>query len=894
MALRKPHRLLCEYCHNPLGVDTPVPRFSWNVGHTDRGQKQTAFQIIVSSSYTLSQEAKGDLWDSGKVRSYSFINQVYKGTRLSSFSRYYWKVRWWDATGKISPYSDTALFETAMFEPSDWQAKWITKKECETFQPSRTTQKKNTLQVLAIYLRKKFLLKGIVQRARVYISGIGYYELRLNGEKVGDHVLDPAQTDYSKTALYSTYDVTNTLRDGENTIGVILANGRHVPEYGYGKPRMILQMHIEYADGKSKLIVSNEQWKASHGPAMENGIYYGERYDARKEMPGWDAPDFNDSKWEKVEAAKGPPLQSQMMPPIRATEKIKPKNLYGTKDGAYIYDFGQNYSGWVRLNVKGPRGQVIVIRYAEIVDEEDYLKTDTNRRAQAKTIYILKGQGEEIYEPRFTYHGFRYVEITGFPGSPTLENVEGVFIHSDVEKTGTFHCSNQLINKIHECTIWGQLSNLMSVPTDCPQRDERMGWLGDAHLTTEEAMYNFDMAAFYTKFLRDIKQSQKEDGSLADVAPAYWKRYPADPAWGSAYITIAWYLYLHYADLRVLEEHYESMRKYVEFLNSQSEDFLLKSLGKYGDWCPPACTFPKRTPIELTSSWYYYHDVLLLRNIAKALRRKNDIEELSDLAGRIKEAFNNQFQENGMYHTIKMSPIDNFPGQTSQGLPLYLDMVPAQWRSKAVELLKKAVIEIHDCHVDTGILGTRYLFEVLREHGQEDLAYTVINQSSYPGWGYMLAEGATTLWERWERLEGTGMNSHNHIMFGTIDAWFYRTITGIIPMSTGWQKVKIKPYLFNDMSYAAATLNTIRGEIRVSWQRLEEKLELFLDLPVGIDTQVYIPLLNRDWSVEEGGTPLWKGQKQKAKLSGIASVRRSGDYLFCNVGSGQYKFLVQK
>ncbi len=892
MPAGKPQQLVCEYARNPLGIDTSIPRFSWNVSHTERGQKQTAYQIVVSSSRELPQRGIGDLWDSGEVTSESFVNQEYAGPPLASFSRYYWKVRWWDSRGEASPYSDTAEFETAMLERSDWKATWITKKKCRTFQDSSGKQEQNGMPVWAIYLRKEFQLKRKVQRARIYVCGIGYYELRLNGTKVGDHALDPAQTDYRSHALYVAYDVTGSLLDSRNAIGVILGNGRHVPEYGYGKPKMILQMLIEYTDGESELILSNERWKACHGPLMENGIYYGERYDARLEMPGWDYPGFDESKWEEVEPVGGPVLSAQMMPPVRATRRIKPLSLYSPAEGAFVYDFGQNFSGLAKLIVRGPKGTEVKIKYAEIIDKNGKLKTDTNRGAGAQIVYILKGQGEEEYEPRFTYSGFRYVEIRGFPGVPTLDSIEGVFIHTDVTQTGTFLCSNQRINKIHECTLWGQLSNLMSVPTDCPQRAERMGWLGDAHLTAEEAVYNFDMACFYTKFLRDIRQSQQDDGSLPDVAPAYWKFYPADPAWGSAYITIAWHMYFYYGDKRVLEEHYEPMKKYIDYLGTQAENNLLTTLGKYGDWCPPASTFPKRTPVELTSNWYYYHDVLLLSKIAGSLGRKKEAEGLSQLASRIKTSFNKKFLDEGMYSTIKMSPIDNFPGQTSQALPLYLDMVPQKWRRQAIDLLLKTVVQIHDCHIDTGIIGTRYLFEVLRDNDQADLAYTIVNQESYPGWGYMLAEGATTLWERWERLEGVGMNSHNHIMFGTIDAWFYRTITGIIPLTVEWQEVRIKPHFFTSLNHAAATLKTIRGVMQLSWQRSEGCIELFVDLPVGMQGQLYLPLLIEDYRIEESGIVFWESKKQRAMPDGISSINAAGNYLICGIGSGEYQFVI--
>ncbi len=500
----------------------------------------------------------------------------------------------------------------------NWQAKWITKKDPKTFESNGDWMVKKFIQSYAMYFRKTFEIKGNVSRAKIHISGIGYYELTINGNKVGDKVLDPAQTDYSKIALYSTYDVTNLL-EKENAIGVIVGNGRHIKAYRYDFPKLIVQLEVEYKDGKKAYILTGRDWKVSHGPLMENGIYFGEKYDARLEMEDWDKFDFDDSKWEEAVETTGPELVEETMPPIRIVDTLKPVKMYSPKENVYVYDFGQNFTGWVKLHASGPKGTEIKLRYAEVVNSDGTLNFSTIRNAEATDVYILKGVGEETYEPRFTYHGFRYAQIEGFPGVPTLLNLEGRVVHTDVERTGDFYCSNELINQIHKNTLWAQLSNLMSIPTDCPQRDERLGWMGDAQLSAEEAIYNFDMHEFYKKWLKDIQLSQRSDGSLPDVAPAYnAKFYPADPAWGTAYITIAWYLYWYYDDKSVLEEHYESMKKYVEFLKVNSENNISK-LGKYGDWCPPGSVFPKRTPVELTSTFYYYNDVYLLSKIAEVL-----------------------------------------------------------------------------------------------------------------------------------------------------------------------------------------------------------------------------------------------------------------------------------
>lgn len=892
--------LRCEYLKNPINIDTSKPRFSWTLLSDERNQFQSAYQIIVSSNPEDVLNEVGDLWDSGKVESNENVNIEYLGRELESFKRYYWRVRVWNQRDEVSPYSDVATFETATLKTEDWKAKWITKKNFRSFLSGGdpVSGKKNYRQFYAAYFRKDFEVKKKVKRARAYISGLGLYELRINGQKVGDNVLDPGQTDYSKVALYSTYDITDLIRD-KNAVGVILGNGRHIESYGYGKPKLTVQILLEYEDGSSEFILSDGIWKVSHGPLMENGIYYGERYDARFEMPGWDESDFDDHDWESIEITNGPQLSSQLMPPIKITETLKPIQMWSPRPGVYVYDFGQNFTGWVRLKVGGPRGTTIKIRYSELVNEDGTLNTSTIRLAEATDTYVLKGEDLEIYEPRFTYHGFRYVELTGFPGVPTLESIEGKFLHSAVENTGKFVCSNELINKIHRNIIWGQLSNLMSIPTDCPQRDERMGWMGDAQLSAEEAIFNFDMAQFYTKYLMDIKLSQKEDGSISDVVPPYWPLYPADPAWGTAYITIAWYLYLYYGDKRILEEHYGSMKRYVEFLRDNSNNHIIKKLGKYGDWCPPGSIFPKRTPVELTSTFYYYSDVLTLSKIAEVLGKEEDQKKYGELATEIKDAFNKEFlkkekdfvgNEKVFYLGIKMSPKDTTPtGQTSNVLPLYLDMVPVKYKDTIFETLIE-LIEVHqDSHLDTGIVGTRYLFEVLSDNGRFDLAYKIATQQTYPGWGYMINEGATTLWERWEKLEGGGMNSHNHIMLGSIDAWFYKYITGLSVLEAGWKKFRVKPYFVDELKYARAELNTSVGNIVVSWEKFDERFKLVVSVPVNAKAIVFVPTMSKG-VISESGKEIFKNGKVQDEVEGISFLEMEKRFMIFEIGSGWYEF----
>jgi alpha-L-rhamnosidase len=650
--------------------------------------------------------------------------------------------------------------------------------------------------------------------------------------------LDPAQTDYNKIALYSTYDITTSLQKN-NAIGVILGNGRCVEHFGYEFPKLIVQIHIQYSDGSSEIICTDESWMISEGPILENGMYFGEKYDARLEMPGWDNPNFDDSSWDNVSIVEGYNLASQLMQPIQISKTMIPQKMESPTPEVYIYDFGQNYTGFVRLKVRGPRGCEVKLRFSEILKEDG-----------------------------------KY------------------FFHSNVPKVGDFFCSHELINKIHSNILWGQLSNLMSIPTDCPQRDERHGWMGDAQLSSEEAIFNFDMARFYTKYLRDIKLCQKEDGSISDVVPPYWAIYPSDPAWGTAYISLTWNIYWYYNDTRVLEENYDSLKRYIEFLSISAKDNILKVGGKYGDWCPPMSIASKRTPLDLISTWYYYHDTLLFSKIASILGREKDSVFYSEKAEVIKDAFNQEFLLR-TYKYIKVSFTDQAISQTSNVLPLYLKMVPENKKKSILNNLVDAIKGHYDYHIDTGIVGTRYIFEVLTDNGYPEIAYRMITQKSFPGFGYMIREGATTLWERWEKLESGGMNSHNHIMLGSVDTWFYKTLVGIISLKAGWKYVRIKPYVPDDIANAVGSMKTIRGLISSSWEKSTESLKMNLEIPIGCIAEVWIPIKNNGATIKEGDTLIWQNGKDSKAVFDIDFKELKDDYVIFNVGSGLYEFTIR-
>ncbi len=896
MAIAAPVALRSEYLTNPLGIDVRQPRLSWRLIGSERQEFPTACQILVADQEKLLATGQGNLWDSGKVVAPELSQVVYAGASLRSRTRYFWCVRVWDTQDQPTPYSMTAFFETGLLDAGDWQAQWIRPAQPRQFQSNATILLGKDMaeyaQICAVYLRQEFNLAKPVRQARAYVSGLGVFEFRLNGAKVGDRVLEPGLTDFKQRAFYVTYDVTAGLQ-AKNAVGIMLGNGMHLKKFEFDLPKLIFQLEIEFTDGSATRILSDESWLTASGPLQENGIYYGERYDARLEMPGWDLPDFNASAWEKATQAPGVPLVAQSLPPIRITQELVPKQLYRAPNGSYIFDFGQNFTGWVQLRVAGPRGTEVTLRFTELVREDGRANFAANNNAEATDVYILKGAGQEIYEPRFTYHGFRYVEMHGFPGVPNLNSLRGCFLHSDVESAGDFYCSQPVINQIHQNIRWGQLSNLMSIPTDCPQRDERQGWLGDAALSAEEAILNFDMAAFYDSFLREIQLAQQADGSLPDVVPPYWRQlYPADPAWSTAYLTLAWWLYWYYGDRTVLERHYLNFKKYIAFLQSQADNHLLKTLGKYGDWCPPGSVVSKKTPLELTSTWYYYHDVQLLTQIAAVLNQTADFDYYTKLAAAIKTAFNAAFLAGDEYQTIKLCRHDNYPSQTSNVLPLFLNLVPAEKRAAIIQKLLHSVIDRQDYHVDTGILGTCYLLDVLTDAGHLELAYKVATQTSYPGWGYMVKEGATTLWERWEKLGGKSMNSQNHIMFGSIAAWFYRRLAGVSCLAPGWGRIRVQPGLIPELDFVTCTLQTMRGEIQVAWEQQPDRFSLTVKVPVGAQAEIFLPELGANLQIYEGQTLLCSEQQTSITSAEIRFLHRTEKWRVYEVGSGFYQFRV--
>jgi len=847
-----PQNLRCEYLTNPETIDAAPPRLSWIPVSTTRGDAQTAYQVLVSKDAAV---ANGDVWDSGETKSAQFVNVPYAGKALESGKTYYWKVRAWNKAGAASAWSAVARFGVGLLNKNDWKGQWIAGGNA---------------------LRKEFKVTGKVASAKVFIAAAGYYELHVNGVRVGNHVLDPSNTTFAERILYNAYDVTHFVHQGANALGVLLGEG-------WFKDRIALvQMNIELENGQKIEIASDNTWQAGKSPITYDSLYNGESYDARLEQAGWDKAGFTGDGWKPAEQKAAPTkiVSAQMMPPIRVLQEITPKRMSSPKPGMFVYDMGQNFSGWVKLKVSGPRGAVVKLRHAELLYEDGTLNVENLRSARATDTYTLKGEGLETYQPRFTQHGFRYVEVTGYPGTPTLDAVLGEVVHSDVTPIGGFSSSKEILNQIQHIVQWGVSSNLMSMPTDCNQRDERMGWMADGHLYAEAAMYNFDMAAFYTNWLQDMHDAQAADGSVPDTTPrARFAQGPADPSWGAAYPLVLWYSFQQYGDRRLLEQHFDGIRKWSDFLWSKSKDGTTDFI-KYGDWVPVDFT-----PGPLVSTVYSYVAADIAAKTAEVLG-KPEAAALRQRAEAIKDGFNRRFWNaaEGYYGTGT---------QAAQILPLAYGMATKETAGAAGGYLRNQVVYHNDSHLTTGILATKHALPVFASVGGLDMAYDVAVQRTYPSWGYMIDNGATTIWELWQKKEGPSMNSHNHAMFGAIGDWLMTGLAGIqrVPGGEGYEKVKIQPGVTRDLKWAAGNFETLRGKVLSSWQRTDDGLKLEVMVPFGSTAEIVLPKLGlRAVVVCESGKTIWQDKKSAGSAEGVTSVREEKEEILVQAGSGRYLF----
>ena len=885
-----PQKLRVEYRENPLGIDVAAPRFSWLATPANpkaRGLRQTAYRILVASSESALRAGSGDLWDSGRVASGDSAQIVYAGKPLASRGAAFWKVQVWDQRGKPSEWSAPAEWSMGLMRLEDWQAKWIGLDEPEGSQPPDR-------RLPARYLRTEFTVGKTIRRAMVYYSGLGISELYLNGAKVGDHVLSPGLTDYDQRALYVTFDVTRQLAAGKNAIGLILGNGRfYAPRAArtrnFGFPKAILRLDIEYQDGSSAAVVTGPEWKLStHGPILANNEYDGEEYDARRELAGWDRAGFDDSAWAAAQLVAPPAgaLAAQMANPLRVVETLHPVSVKLLQPGVWIFDMGQNMVGWCRLHVAGPKGAQVQLRHAETLAPDGSLYVANLRTARATDIYTLKGEGVEVYEPRFTYHGFRYVELTGWPGdaAPTAAALEAQVVHDDMQAVADFSSSSDMLNQIHHNMFWGIRGNYRSIPTDCPQRDERQGWLGDRSQVSRSESYMFDIAAFYSKWEQDLADSQRADGSIPDVAPNYWPLYNDDITWPSTFLFVPGMLYDQYGDRRVLERAYPAIKKWIEHERGFLKDGLMPK-DMYADWCVPP-EDPKlihsKDPARVTNptliaTSYYYHLLRLAARYARMLDQPADAAGYEALAEQVNAAFQKRFLKpaTGVY--------DNAT-QTSSILPLFFNLAPAENRAALLASLVNNIEQVTKGHVGTGLVGAQFLMRTLTDNGRSDLAYKIATQPTYPGWGYMVSKGATTVWELWNGdTADPAMNSGNHVMqIGDLAVWMYEYLAGIRPdpANPGFRHVLIHPYPAGDLTFVKASHESLYGKIATSWKRDGGAFTLAVSIPPNTTATVWMPAKDAA-SVTESGRPL-------ARARGVKFLRIEGDSTVFELESGDY------
>jgi len=872
-----PTALRCEYLTNPLGIDERVPRLSWLVSDERRAAVQSAYRILVGSSPDGLDEA--DVWDSGRVESDRCTHVEYAGPKLESGRRYRWKVRTWDADGEPSPWSEAAWWEMGLLDESDWSAEWV----------GMTDERR---PAPASYLRREFRLELPVRRARLYVTALGLYELRLNGEQVGDRVFAPGWTDYRKRVMYQTYDVTDLLREGDNAVGAVLGEGWYCGQIGWGQaqdqfgehpPRLLAQLEVEFEDGTTERVATGGTWRCAEGPIRRSQFYDGELYDARREMPGWDEAGFDDADWSPAETYDdtGAERNAQQHPPIRVTEEVQPVDINEVEPDRYIFDMGQNMVGFCRLRVSGPAGTEVTLRHAEVLNDDGTLYTENLRKAKATDTYVLRGDDEEVFRPHFTYHGFRYVEVTGYPGTPGEDALTGLVVHNDCERTGHIETSSEMVNRLQENIVWGQRGNMHSVLTDCPQRDERLGWMGDAQIFAPTACYNMDMAAMLTKFARDMVDEQTPEGAFPDVcpylSPAGVLPPAGAPAWMDAGVIVPWTVYEFYGDERILKRHFESMCRYVQYVTGENPGGIWENArgNDYGDWVPAG----EQTDKTMFATLNHFYSTALTARAARVLGRDEVAERYEERAEKVRDAFNERYlQDDGTYENAT---------QTVDALVLAWGVVPGEHRRSVADDLV-ANIEGRGGHLSTGFGGTQWLLPALCETGHEDVAHRLLLTRDYPSWGYMLEKGATTIWELWNSdTEGPGMNSRNHFAYGSVGQWMFGWLAGIHSEAGDWARFSIRPHpgrTGGELERVRASYASIRGEIVSQWEATDDGLRLTVRVPASCRAAVYLPAAEPE-AVTEDGAPL-------EEVQGIGAVSVENGHVVCDVMAGAYKFRI--
>ncbi|TWU19251.1 Bacterial alpha-L-rhamnosidase [Allorhodopirellula heiligendammensis] len=932
-----PTHLRCEYLDNPIGIDITKPRLSWQVESEDRGQTQSAYRIIVASSAEKLAADEGDLWDSGKVESNQTLFVPYEGAPLTSRQRCHWKVQSFDAHG-TARWSEPSSWSMGLLDDNQWQAEYISFADDDAIH----TDTKSLFLPAARQYRKSFAALREVKRATVYATALGIYELHLNGERVGDAWFAPGWTDYRQRAYYNTYDVTDMVEQGDNAIGAWVADGWYSGyvgfglltgmgtekngRYTYGKtPSVMAQLEIEYTDGSRETIGTDTSWKVTgEGPIQEADLLMGEYYDARREMPGWSTANFDDSTWDtailasenghptamfyegrnpeikgggpRIQGAerdlgfKRPRLEAFPGVPVRVTEELPSKSITKRDGETYTFNLAQNFAGTIRLKVKGPAGHKVTIRYGEMLHPDGRLMTENLRKARATDFYICKGDpAGEVYEPRFTFHGFQFVEVENFPGTPTSDSVTGLVLHSDTPMTSEFACSDPMVNQLFKNIVWTQRANFLDLPTDCPQRDERMGWTGDAQAYVATAAYNTDIGAFYTKWLRELMESQRPSGAFPGYAPFPFQHgWDFGSAWADAGVICPWTIWQAYGDTRVIEDCWEPM---VRFMNWRDET-AVNNLGiahgnAWGDWLSQGA----ETPLEFIDTVYYAISARMMAEMADAIGRQSEAEAYHAQLEKTKAAFQAKY--------LRDDGSVNINTQTAQALALFGDLVPESKREKTALHLAKMIAE-NGNHMATGFLGTRPLLPVLSASGQHDLATFLLQSREFPSWGYEISNGATTIWERWDSYtkedafgrHNAAMNSFSHYAFGAVCEWMFQTLAGIQSAGPGYEKIVIHPHppapgsnaMHEPIDWVRASYDSIRGTICSDWKIDDGKFVLNVTIPANTSATVFLPT-DDTHSITESGKPL-------AEHSHVQLLRHEDGNAVLAVASGKYQFVA--
>ena len=911
-------QVLCENSVNPIGLDIMQPQLSWQLASATRNTMQTAYEVRVAENSSDLAKAKNLIWNTGKVVTDQSIHINYGGAALHSAKKYLWQVRVWDNYGNTSAWTEPAFWQMGFLKREDWVAKWI-----------QAGYEEDTILRPSPLFRKTFSAAKKIQSANLYITSHGLYESFINGKRIGESYLTPGFTSFNKRLQYQVYDVTTNVQEGKNALGVSLGNGWYRGNLVwegkkdlYGKDLSLLyQLKIIYVDGSTENIISDDSWKSSTGAVRTSEIYHGETIDARMEKDGWNTTAYNDAAWSGVKTVSfdNANLVATINEPVTKHEIFKPIKIFRTPLGDQVIDFGQNLVGFVQVKIKGKAGDEIIIKHAEVLDKAGNFYTANLRAAKQTNTYILKGGGEEIFEPHFTFQGFRYIKIEGFAGEVKPENFTAIALYSDMKPTGIFTTSNSLLNQLQHNIQWGQKGNFLDIPTDCPQRDERLGWTGDAQVFSRTAAYNMQVNNFFSKWMKDVAADQLPNGSVPFVVPnVLGDEAAGSTGWADVATIIPWNMYLAYGDKRILQDQYSSMKAWVNFMQQKSKNDLWNTGFHFGDWLfyRPDDDNDGRAAITdkyMIAQCFYAHSTQLLINTASVLNKKDDIQKYTALLQKIKNAFVKEYVT-GNGRLVSSS-------QTAYVLALHFDMLPENLRLSAAEKLV-ANIKDYNYHLTTGFLGTPYLCHVLTRFGYHDVAYTLLMQETYPSWLYPVKMGATTIWERWDgqkpdsSFQSVGMNSFNHYAYGAIGDWMYRIIAGIDTEDgedgVGYKKIIIKPHVdgaiikagqnnaewskmnglgknkdsVSGLKNVSAELMTGYGKVSSYWKMENGKLLLDVEISANTTATIYIPA-KAGKVITESGQPL-------SVIKGLIIKSKQPGFEIVEAGSGSYHFVVSQ